>query len=162
MTREELIAKIQNATESDKDFQEIVAVVIDNGFLTEMEVAREFGCSRPTVQRWKTGINAPLPGMRRVVYNCLTKKLLKQLNRNLNREEIIAKIRSSSTEDDSDFQEVITSVIDGCFFTELTLAEFCTVAIPTVRRWKSGENSPHPFVRQAFFDQLLKHFQATT
>ncbi len=76
MTRETLIAKIQNTTESDKDFQEIVAAAIDNGFLTEIEVAREFGCSLPTVRRWKTGISAPLSGMRRVVYRWLKERLL--------------------------------------------------------------------------------------
>lgn len=76
MTREELIAKIENAsTKSDKDFQEIIAMTIDNGFLTQRDIAREFGCSLPTVDRWKSGSHAPHYFMRKAVFDTLIKQL---------------------------------------------------------------------------------------
>lgn len=66
MTQDELIKKIEDVAlpVSEKDFQELIAATIDGGFMTEMEIARLIGCSRPSVNRWKMGMNFPMPGMR--------------------------------------------------------------------------------------------------
>ncbi len=78
MTRDELIKKIEKTSPSnDKEFQEIIAVVVDNGFFTELEVARVMGCSRPTVARWKSGANSPHPLIRPPMFRELIKALQK-------------------------------------------------------------------------------------
>ena len=76
MNREELILKIQQTcSDNDNEFQEIIAVVLGGGFLTERELAHGFGVSLPTVRRWRDGANAPPPGMRSLVFMYLLKKL---------------------------------------------------------------------------------------
>lgn len=40
-------------------FQDGLNLALDAGFVTEADLAREFGASRPTVERWRSGHNAP-------------------------------------------------------------------------------------------------------
>ncbi|MBI3046420.1 MAG: hypothetical protein HYY86_02705 [Candidatus Harrisonbacteria bacterium] len=76
MTRNELILKIQAASkEDDKEFQEIIATLLDQGFLTETDLCREIGASKPTIRRWKEGKSSPLPLMRLHLFKRLIKKL---------------------------------------------------------------------------------------
>jgi len=52
--------------------------------LLDKDIAREFGASRPTVTRWRNGVNAPHPAMRRPVFEWLEKRakvLLRRLGR---------------------------------------------------------------------------------
>jgi transcription initiation factor IIE alpha subunit len=76
MTRKELLAKIRGADENDEAvFCEIINIILTEKFLTEKEIACEFGVSYPTIRRWRNGLNAPLRGMRRAVYECLLEKI---------------------------------------------------------------------------------------
>ncbi len=76
MKREELILKIKQASRhNDKEFQEVIAAILDGGFLRESELAHEVGASLPTIYRWRDGINAPHPLMRLHIFKCLIKKL---------------------------------------------------------------------------------------
>lgn len=77
MTRDELIVKIENAAESEKDFQEIIAAVLDDGFMTARDLTDEFDCPLSTSERWRTGKSAPGPAIRQVVYEFLLEELQK-------------------------------------------------------------------------------------
>lgn len=44
--------------------------------LTDGDFTARFACSRPTIERWKSGINAPHPEMRKPIYDFLEKKIM--------------------------------------------------------------------------------------
>ena len=76
MTHNELILKIQGASkDDDKAFQEIIAAVLDGGFLTENDLCREVGASKPTIRRWKKGKSSPHPPLRPHFFRRLVEKL---------------------------------------------------------------------------------------
>ena len=76
MTRNDLILKIKQASRhNDKEFQEVIAAVLDGGFLRENELAQEVGTSLLTIYRWRDGINAPHPFLRPHLFKRLIKKL---------------------------------------------------------------------------------------
>ena len=45
----------------------------------DSEISKEFGVSRPTINRWRNGRNAPHPMMRQPVYDFLIKRVSKVL-----------------------------------------------------------------------------------
>jgi len=76
MTRNDLILKIQGTSkDDDKGFQEVVAAILDGEFLTETDLCREVGASKPTIRRWKEGKNSPHSVLRPRVFRYLIKKL---------------------------------------------------------------------------------------
>ena len=75
MNHEELILKIQQAdSANDKEFQEVISAVCERMFLIE-QLAHAFGVPLITIRRWRDGKNAPLPGMRPLVFKYLLEKL---------------------------------------------------------------------------------------
>lgn len=78
LTKEELIAKIQNASpEKDQDFQEIISVVLDGGFISERELADELAISSASVSRYKIGVASPHPIIRKAIFEYLASRLSK-------------------------------------------------------------------------------------
>ena len=66
----------------DARFHEVFSCGVTLLNLSDKDVAREFGASRPTVTRWRNGANAPHPAMRKHVYDLLerhAKRILKRL-----------------------------------------------------------------------------------
>ena len=75
MNREELILKIQQANSAnDKEFYEVIAEVCEY-MLSIEQLADAFGVSLVIIRRWRDGKNAPLPGMRPLVFKYLLEKL---------------------------------------------------------------------------------------
>ena len=76
MTPSELIQKIESVDPgNDNDFREIISGVLSMGFVNERDLAHEFSVSRPMVERWKNGQNAPHPKIRVPIYKYLFKVL---------------------------------------------------------------------------------------
>lgn len=54
--------------------------------LTDKDIAREFGVSRPTVTRWRNGANAPHPALRKPVYTWLEQRTRLMMKRGAGRQ----------------------------------------------------------------------------
>lgn len=78
---EELQEAIASKEVSDATFQRLVGWSTSELGLTDREVAREFSCALPTVQRWRQGINAPHPFMRPHVLKFFLDKALAALTK---------------------------------------------------------------------------------
>lgn len=59
----------------DRQFMHLVRCSMQELGLTTKDVAHMFGASIPTVERWTTGKNAPLPLMRSIVYKEFIKRI---------------------------------------------------------------------------------------
>ena len=75
----ELIENHRGRPIEDQDFQKVLQLGVDLLGITNKAIARNFGCSLPTVARWKTGANAPHPAMRGVVLEWLSDCVVEQL-----------------------------------------------------------------------------------
>ena len=63
------IASLQKADhENAKDFHAAVVHGMETLRLLDSDLAHQFGVSRPTVDRWRSGANAPHAAMRKVVF----------------------------------------------------------------------------------------------
>src|SRR6188472_1684449 len=62
----------QHLIEVDELFHEIMREAF-NTLICEREVAHYFSMSKPSIQRWKNGRNAPHTAVRKTVYNFLIK-----------------------------------------------------------------------------------------
>ena len=58
--------------------------------------------------------------------------------------------------DDNDvgFQKIIFAVLDGKFYTVRDLAHAFGTSLPTIKRWRDGENAPHPALRRAVLNYI--------
>jgi len=69
------IADVKSADlRDDQRFYSLFGQAVDVLQLLDKDVAREFGASRPTVTRWRNGINAPHPAVRKAVYDWLEQR----------------------------------------------------------------------------------------
>ena len=76
------IATLQKADpKDDKVFHDIVARGMEVLRLLDTDLAHQFGVSRPTVNRWRSGANAPHPFMRKPVFAWLKSRATALLNR---------------------------------------------------------------------------------
>jgi transcriptional regulator with XRE-family HTH domain len=85
ITREE-VKEFVHALETaefrnDVQFQQLFSRGMTLLNLADIDVAREFGASRPTVTRWRNGTNAPHPAMRKHVYDLLERHANRTLKR---------------------------------------------------------------------------------
>ena len=72
----EFITAIKSVDEKDSEqFRYLLVEGMKLLNLFDKDIAHEFGASRPTVNRWKNGIDAPHPAMRRPVYRYLANAL---------------------------------------------------------------------------------------
>ncbi len=77
---EEYLEAFKNANEvMDQIFQKLFAYSLEYLKISHKEVAAKFGVSLPTVERWRSGKNAPHPIMRRIVYDWLIEKAKERL-----------------------------------------------------------------------------------
>lgn len=59
---------------SDEDFKTLLNKGMALLRLLDSDISKEFGVSRPTVNRWRNGANAPHPAMRRPLFRYLEKR----------------------------------------------------------------------------------------
>jgi len=97
MNREAIIEYVRDVQGADRHddqaFRRLFAAGMNLLQLLDIDVAREFGVSRPSVNRWRNGINAPHPAMRKPVYTWLEQRA----NALLRRSNMPAAVQSSST-----------------------------------------------------------------
>jgi transcriptional regulator with XRE-family HTH domain len=65
----------------DAAFTDLLTRGFDLLHLMDKDIAREFGISRPSVTRWRNGVNAPHPAMRKPVYAFLNQRAQAMLRR---------------------------------------------------------------------------------
>jgi hypothetical protein len=66
---EEYIGTVRQADQKDDAaFQTVVARGMELMQLLDSDLSHQFGVSRPTVNRWRTGANAPHPALRKHVF----------------------------------------------------------------------------------------------
>lgn len=53
------------------------------------------------------------------------------------------------------FMYIVRTVMQELNLTKKDIAHMFTVSIPTVERWMSGENAPHPAMRSCLYRTLL-------
>ena len=70
----------KTASDDDAAFKAVVARGMDLLQLLDSDLAHHLGVSRPTVNRWRSGANAPHPVMRKHVFDWLKNRAL-QLSR---------------------------------------------------------------------------------
>lgn len=76
MNLNEYLAALKVASANDdKVFHSLLLEGIRLLNLTNKEIAHRFDVSRPTIERWRTGINAPHPAMRKAVYDWLLSRI---------------------------------------------------------------------------------------
>ncbi len=79
---ERFIAALRAADQrNDAQFQKLLSEGVELLNLVDQDIAREFSVSRPTVNRWRSGANAPYPFMRRSVYGWLERRAGTMLSR---------------------------------------------------------------------------------
>jgi hypothetical protein len=97
---DELMEYIRSLREADVRDDAVFHSLLARGFdilhLMDKDVAREFGVSRPSVTRWRNGVNAPHPAMRKPVYTFLDQRAHAVLRR-LPRETAPVKSRHSDS-----------------------------------------------------------------
>ena len=72
---EAFVCELRVASRTDAaEFKRLLGRGIEFLSLTDKDIAREFGASRPTVTRWRNGDNAPHPAMRKPVFDWLTQR----------------------------------------------------------------------------------------
>jgi transcriptional regulator with XRE-family HTH domain len=59
---------------SDDQFKDLLNKGMNLLRLLDSDISREFGVSRPTVNRWRNGANAPHPAMRKPLFEYLAKR----------------------------------------------------------------------------------------
>ena len=59
---------------NDEQFKVLLIKGMDLLRLLDSDISREFGVSRPTVNRWRNGANAPHPAMRKPLFRYLEKR----------------------------------------------------------------------------------------
>jgi hypothetical protein len=64
----------QAEVRDDAAFHALLTRGFDLLHLIDKDIAREFGVSRPSVTRWRNGVNAPHPAMRKPVYMFLDQR----------------------------------------------------------------------------------------
>jgi len=79
MTRgAQLKAYIQSLKGADQKNDEVFHKIVEQGMdimqLLDSDLAHEFNVSRPTVNRWRSGANAPHPALRKHVFAWLHKR----------------------------------------------------------------------------------------
>ena len=67
--------------ENDKEFHRLVNRAINLLGLTEKDITAKFGISKPTLERWRNGANAPHPAMRKPIYSYFKEVALDKLTR---------------------------------------------------------------------------------
>ncbi|MDE2001590.1 MAG: winged helix-turn-helix domain-containing protein [Patescibacteria group bacterium] len=76
MRKEDLFRLIDaTSDEDDAGFQMIIRILLDEGFVSERELARMVDVSIPTVSRWRDGITRPHPLMRKHLWKCIKEHL---------------------------------------------------------------------------------------
>jgi len=71
------VAQLRAADAADGvKFGKLVAIGVDILELTTKDIAHEFACSLPTVDRWINGVNAPHPAMRPAIYDWFERQAL--------------------------------------------------------------------------------------
>lgn len=66
----------------------------------------------------------------------------------------IAVLQKTSQTDDAAFKSVVARGMDLLQLLDSDLAHHLGVSRPTVNRWRSGANAPHPAMRKHVFDWL--------
>lgn len=75
------IAALKKADQKDDAaFKTLVTNGMDLMQLNDSDLSHHFGVSRPTVNRWRNGANAPLPTLRKHVYLWLKHRASALLN----------------------------------------------------------------------------------
>jgi hypothetical protein len=81
----ELRDYVRSLREADARDEGAFHSLLTRGFdllhLMDKDIAREFGVSRPSVTRWRNGVNAPHPAMRKPVYGYLDQRAQAVLRR---------------------------------------------------------------------------------
>lgn len=72
----------------------------------------------------------------------------------MKREEILDLLNTTLEDDDAGFQKIISSVLDGKFFTIKELACEFGVSLVTVKNWRDGKSFAHPYLRNGLFKRL--------
>lgn len=79
---EEYVAFVRQADDKDDAaFKAVVARGMELMQLLDTDLSHHFGVSRPTVNRWRTGANAPHPALRKHVFAWLRNRAAALLNR---------------------------------------------------------------------------------
>jgi hypothetical protein len=65
---------------SDEQFKTLLNRGMELLRLIDADISKEFGVSRPTVNRWRNGANAPHPAMRKPLFNYLAKRASSLIN----------------------------------------------------------------------------------
>lgn len=80
---ETFVVELRAANRTDaSEFKRLLGRGIELLSLTDKDIAREFGASRPTVTRWRNGDNAPHPAMRKPVFDWLAQRAQIAMRRN--------------------------------------------------------------------------------
>lgn len=72
----------------------------------------------------------------------------------------IATVRKADQKDDAAFHKVVSSGMDLMSVLDSDLAHEFGVSRPTVNRWRSGANAPHPALRKHVFAWLQRRASA--
>ena len=78
MNIEELTMYVESLKSADprnyEQFKNLLNKGMDLLRLLDSDISKEFGVSRPTVNRWRNGANAPHPAMRKPLYKYFEKR----------------------------------------------------------------------------------------
>lgn len=87
MNIEELKRYVESLKSADPKNDEQFKTLLNKGMsllrLIDADISKEFGVSRPTVNRWRNGANAPHPAMRKPLFNYLMKRTSSLINSEL-------------------------------------------------------------------------------
>ena len=73
------MTKMSDDTEKDQQlFHQIMKTVVDEKYLSSVEISETFSVSIPTVERWTNGRTGPHPFMREGIYKTLLQKIFKK------------------------------------------------------------------------------------
>ncbi|MBI4140303.1 hypothetical protein HY485_00540 [Candidatus Woesearchaeota archaeon] len=64
--------------ESEQYFSSVVAIAMRDYKLDVEDISHACGCSKPTVERWAKGINAPYHAIRHLVLECIVELIEKK------------------------------------------------------------------------------------
>jgi hypothetical protein len=68
----------------------------------------------------------------------------------------LKKIKTLETTDDVAFTSILNEAYTGFNLEVLDVAHAFGISFPTVERWLAGKTMPHPMMRSAVFDWLIK------
>lgn len=70
------------------------------------------------------------------------------------------RLATARPEDDKTFQFLIVQSMRLLELSDIDLSDIFSVSRPTVQRWKTGENAPHPLMRRSIYSELSRQASA--